>query len=254
MTSSALAEDHLRLLETAQPLCLRHVLALAGPDAVTAHGLAPTHSGSLLLVTTENPSLADIATGLAEHFRAAGHPAAVEPGTPRQLQLTGLPCPVELRKEPLRHPPVLLPGAPVPVLALPDAAALAVLRLCERALPEDLAALHTLSARFATGELLALAHGLDEDFQPGTLADQLEAAAAFLTSLPLPDTGIRAAWAQAWAQDLRLDLLETLETADGLHDPYLEEMDDTDDTDDTGDAEHVQDTWGAVGPEQPDDL
>ncbi|GJF34899.1 hypothetical protein KNE206_75990 [Kitasatospora sp. NE20-6] len=218
MTASALAGDHLSLLETAQPLCLRHALALAGPDALAAHGLRATRSTGLVLVTAENPPLADIATGLVEHLRAAGHRAGIATGTPRQIQLTGTPCPVELRKEPLRHPVLLLPGVPVPVVALPDAAALTVLRLCDRALPEDLAALHVLAGRFPEGELVALARAFDEDFQPGALADRLEAAA----ELVHPDAAARSAWAHAWAQDLRLDLLETQEAADGLHDPYLE--------------------------------
>ncbi|WP_431680740.1 hypothetical protein [Kitasatospora sp. KL5] len=219
MTASALAEDRLRLLETAQPLCLRYALALAGPDALAAHGLRTARSGGLVLVTADGPPLADIAAGLAEHFRAAGHRVTLQSGTPRQIQLTGTPCPVELRKEPLRHPAVLIPGTPVPVVALPDAAALAVLRLCDRALPEDLFALHALRESFSEGELLALARALDEDFQPAVLADRLEAAA----DLVHPDAAVRSAWAQAWAQDLRLDLLEVREGDDGLHDPYLED-------------------------------
>ncbi|MEV7179452.1 hypothetical protein [Kitasatospora sp. NPDC093679] len=220
MTASALSDEHLRLLETAQPLCLRYALALAGPDALAAHGLPATRSTGLVLVTGEGPPLADIAAGLAEHLRAAGHRARVQPGTPRQIQLIGTPCPIDLRKEPLRHPAVLLPGAPVPVVALPDAAALAVLLLCDRGLSEDLVALHVLSGPFSEGELLALAGALDEEFQPAVLADRLESAAALVH----PDAAARSAWAQAWAQDLRLDLMEVREDDDGLHDPYLEDV------------------------------
>ncbi|MFD9130323.1 hypothetical protein [Kitasatospora sp. NPDC059571] len=218
MTASALTDDRTRLLETAQPLCLRYGLALAGPDALAAHGLAPTRATALLLVAAEGPPLADIAAGLVELYRAAGHEARSEPGTPRRLQITGPPVPIDLHKEPLRHPVVLLAGTPVPVAALPDAAALAVLALCDRALPADLAAVHSLAARFTQGELTALAAGLDDDFQTTVLAERLEAAAGLLH----PNAAAVCAWAQAWAQDLRLDLMETRESADGLHDPYLE--------------------------------
>ncbi|GAA5011970.1 hypothetical protein [Kitasatospora paranensis] len=230
MNASALTDDRTRLLETAQPLCLRYGLALAGPDALAAHGLAvtPGRTPGLLLVAAEGPPLDAIAAGLVELFRTAGHPARIEPGTARRLRLTGPPHPIELHKEPLRHPVVLLPGTAVPVVALPDAAALAVLRLCDRALPADLSAVHALTARFTEGELTALAAALDEDFQTTVLAERLEAAAGLLH----PKAEHVSGWAQAWAQDLRLDLMETLELADGLHDPYLE----------------------AVEAEQPDDL
>ncbi|MFG2823628.1 hypothetical protein ACGFX4_29905 [Kitasatospora sp. NPDC048365] len=207
------------LLETLQPFCLRHALALAGTDALRLHGLTTARPGAVVLVCTEGPPLADLATGLAETLRAAGHPVQEQPGTARRITLTGTRWPVELRKEPLRHAPVLL-GAPVPVVALEDAAGLAVLAFCDRGLPGDLATLHSLTrrtGRLAEGALLALAAGLDEDFSTRQLADRLDTATARLN-----DERVQA-WAEQWSQDLRLDLLETTELPDGLHDPYLEE-------------------------------
>jgi hypothetical protein len=214
MTPSALAEEHVRLLELAQPLSLRLALSLAGSEALRAHGLEPGPATGLVLVAAEGPPLSDTASALAETYRAAGYPVQPQPGTARQAQLSGAPCPIELRKEPLRHPPVLL-DAPVPVVALEDAAALAVRSLCDRALPADLLAVHALTSCFREGELLALAAGLDDEFDPRVLADRLEAAAERVGEEP-------QSWAQSWAQDLRLDLYEPLELADGLHDPYLE--------------------------------
>ncbi|GAA2751367.1 MULTISPECIES: hypothetical protein [Kitasatospora] len=210
-------DDRARLLEAVQPYCLRHALALGGRDALRLHGLAVGRGSGLVLIATEGPLLTDLATGLAETLRAAGHPVHEEPGTARRVPLAGARWPVELRKEPLRHPPRLL-GAPVPVIDLEDAAALAVLALCDRALPGDLAALHALTARFREGELVALATALDEDFSTQVLADRLETAASLAADRTLQG------WAEAWAQDLRLDSLETTELADGLHDPYLEEI------------------------------
>jgi len=228
-TPGPLAEDRARLLEIAQPYCLRHALALAGPDALRLHGLPRVgRKGPLVLVAAEGPPLADLATGLAETYRAAGRPVREQPGTARQIQLTGAPWPVELRKEPLRHPPVLL-GAPVPVVALEDAAALAVLALCDRALGTDLVAVHALATRFREGELVALTGAFDEEFTAQVLAERLEAAAGLIA-----DETVQR-WAEAWAQDLRLDLLETTELADGLHDPYLENREPEDDTTGTPD-------------------
>ncbi|QKW21777.1 hypothetical protein HUT16_24370 [Kitasatospora sp. NA04385] len=238
--------DRAALLADAQPYCLEHALALAGPDALRLHGLAaPVHDTGLLLVTAGGPPLADLAAGLAETLRAAGHRVRQAPGSARRCQLAvsvpaagpgepslgslagtdtdgaaGQPeLGVELRREPLRHPPTLPAGAPVPVAALDDTAALAVLTLCERALPTDLHALHALTAQRREGELLALAGAFDEDFSTRTLADRLETAAALLP--PETDTADTRKWAETWAQDLRLDLLETTELADGLYDPYL---------------------------------
>ncbi|MFF2630486.1 hypothetical protein ACFVUN_32565 [Kitasatospora griseola] len=236
--------DRTRLLADAQPYCLQHALALAGADALRLHGLpVHRHGADLLLVCADGPPLADLATGLAETLRAAGHRTADSTGTARRHQLAvtaghtaglGLPDParpalrIELRREPLRHPPVLPDGAPLPVAALDDAAALAVLTLCERALPADLFALHAVTARLREGQLLALAGAFDEEFTAGTLADRLESAAALLPS-GAADT---RQWAEHWAQDLRLDLLETTELADGLHDPYLDAAESAEDTPD----------------------
>ncbi|MEV4556382.1 hypothetical protein AB0K51_05210 [Kitasatospora sp. NPDC049285] len=227
--------DRARLLTDAQPYCLQHALALAGPEALRLHGLPvgrAARTADLQLITAEGPPLADLAGGLAEALRAAGHLVREAPGTARRAQLTVTAGPtalgLELRREPLHHPPILPAGAPVPVTELTDTAALAVLTLCERALPADLFALYALTTRFREGELLALASAFDEEFTARTLADRLETAAALLPPwAPEPRQ-----WAEAWAQDLRLDLLETTELADGLHDPYLDALDEEPPADD----------------------
>ncbi|GLW74144.1 hypothetical protein Kpho02_64420 [Kitasatospora phosalacinea] len=253
----ALPARRAALLADAQPYCLEHALALAGSDALRLHGLAaPVLGTDLLLVTAEGPPLAELAAGLAGTLRAAGHRVETPPGTARRHQLAvhrgessldslagEPPLGIELRREPLRHPPTLPADAPVPVAALDDVAALAVLTLCERALPADLRALHALTDRRREGELLALASAFDEDLGPRTLADRLESAAALLSADGAEavdtagtggtgstgstgSTGGTVKWAESWAQDLRLDLLETTELADGLHDPYLDRSDD----------------------------
>lgn len=238
----------LRLAASAAPVCDRYGLALAGGHALRAHGVAACPQDGLTLVTG-GADLPEVAAALGEAYRAAGGGVAERPGTPRleqlavRLALGGRSHTVELRKEPLGHRPVRLDlGAPgpdeppvmLPVVALEDAAALTTALLVDRGMPRDLIDVHALTRCYREGELLALAGELDPDFQPAALADRLEtlaeAADGRFRARGVPADGVdeRKRWALAWAQDLRLDLLETQEAADGLHDPYLEEPEDGD--------------------------
>ncbi|MFG3228836.1 hypothetical protein ACGF07_29215 [Kitasatospora sp. NPDC048194] len=233
----------LRLAAVAAPLCARAGLALAGGHALRAHGVAACPQDGLTLVTVD-AELPEVAAELAGAYRAAGGGVVDRPGTPRleqlavRLALGGRTHSVELRKEPLGHRPVRLdlgaPGAdepPVvlPVAALEDAAALTTALLVDRGMPRDLIDVHALTRYYREGELLALAGELDPEFQPAALADRLETLAEAADGR-FRARGVEAGavdglkrWALAWAQDLRLDLLETQEAADGLHDPYLED-------------------------------
>ncbi|MFF0415224.1 nucleotidyl transferase AbiEii/AbiGii toxin family protein [Kitasatospora sp. NPDC004745] len=233
----------LRLAAPAAPVCDRYGLALAGGHALRAHGVAACPQDGLTLVTGD-ADLPEVAAALAEAYRAAGGGVVERPGTPRLEQLTvrlalgGRSHSVELRKEPLGHRPVRLelsapptgePSVLLPVVALEDAAALATALLVDRGMPRDLVDVHALTACYREGELLALAGELDADLQPAVLADRLETLAEAADGrfrargvAPGAVDGLKR-WALAWAQDLRLDLLETQEAADGLHDPYLED-------------------------------
>ncbi|MER6398282.1 hypothetical protein ABT263_19855 [Kitasatospora sp. NPDC001603] len=274
----------LRLAEQARPVCDRLGLALAGGHALRAHGVPACAQDGLTLVADGGTDLPQAAAELAAAYRAAGGGVAERPGTPRleqlsvRLTLGGRSHTVELRKEPLGHRPVRLDlGAPaageppltMTVVALEDAAGLATALLADRGLPRDLLDVHALTAWYREGELLALATALDADFQPAVLADRLE------TLADAADGRFRARgaaggavaglkrWALAWSQDLRLDLLETQEAADGLHDPYLEDVEALEDpeveedvealgdredrelVEDTGEAAPVEDAAGA---------
>ncbi|MFE6054555.1 hypothetical protein ACFQ6N_27690 [Kitasatospora sp. NPDC056446] len=233
----------LRLAALAAPVCRRYGLALAGGHALRGHGVAACAQDGLTLATG-TADLPEVADALAEAYRAAGGGVAERQGTPRLRQLTvrlalgGRSHSVELRKEPLGHRPVLLDlGAPgpdeppvvLPAVALEDAAALTTALLVDRGMPRDLIDVHALTGDYREGELLALAGELDPDFQPAGLADRLETLAEAADGrfrargVPAEAVGGLKRWALGWAQDLRLDLLETREAADGLHDPYLEE-------------------------------
>ncbi|MFJ5233420.1 hypothetical protein ACIQBJ_26425 [Kitasatospora sp. NPDC088391] len=264
--------DRSALLADARPYCLRHALVLAGPDALRRHGLrAPVRDTDLLLISADGAPLADLAAGLAAALRAVGHDVREAAGTPRRHHLTVTDgarraLGIELRREPLRHPPVptglsappvpsagVGVGAPVLVAALEDAAALAVRTLCERALPADLFALYALSTRFREGELLALAAASDEEVTADTLAERLETAAALLP----PGAEEARRWAETWAQDLRLDLLETVALADGLYDPYLAGAEEPDGVEDAADSDGAGDASGTGAPDgagRSDDL
>ncbi|KOV10059.1 hypothetical protein ADK60_39070 [Streptomyces sp. XY431] len=249
----------LRLLDLARPVRERYGLALAGGHALRAHGVPACDQDGITLVATGAADLPRVAAELAQAYRTVGGVVAERPGTPRleqlsvRLTLGGRAHTVELRKEPLGHRPVLLglggpdpdgaPGTPLVVgtVALEDAAALTTALLVDRALPRDLIDVHALTACYREGELLALATGLDAEFQPTALADRLEtlaeAADGRFRARGLPGREVDALkrWALAWAQDLRLDLLETREAADGLHDPYLEDVEAREDLVDTVD-------------------
>ncbi|WP_316526036.1 nucleotidyl transferase AbiEii/AbiGii toxin family protein [Kitasatospora brasiliensis] len=242
----------LRLAALAAPVCERYGLALAGGHALRAHGVAACPQDGLTLVTG-GADLPEVAAALGEAYRTAGGGAVERPGTPRLEQLTvrlalgGRSHSVELRKEPLGHRPVRLdlgpsdvsgpfgesepeePSVVLPAVALEDAAALTTALLVDRGLPRDLVDVRALTRCYREGELLALAGELDPDFQPTALADRLEALAEAADGrfrargVPAGEVDELKRWALAWAQDLRLDLLETQEAADGLHDPYLED-------------------------------
>ncbi|MGW4898081.1 nucleotidyl transferase AbiEii/AbiGii toxin family protein [Kitasatospora sp. NPDC004240] len=235
------APAQLRLIELARPVCDRLGLALAGGHALRAHGVPAAAQDGLTLVAGGDADLPAVAAELAGAYRAAGGDVTERPGTPRLEQLTvrltlgGRTHGVELRKEPLAHRPVRLDlaaaAAPleITVAALEDAAALATVLLADRGLPRDLVDVHALTTCYREGELLALAGALDAEFEPTVLADRLETLAEATDGrfrARGPVTGGVAElkrWALAWSQDLRLDLLETQEGADGLHDPYLED-------------------------------
>jgi hypothetical protein len=233
-----------RLLATLRPLLAAHHLALGGGDALRAHGLPARPSPDLVLVTDAPEPPAETAAALVAALHASGRPARVHladarhahlrtgeqpallplgeltrrraPGTPGERDTLR----IDVLKEPLDHPPVLLDldpldpdaapaeRAPVPVPALPDAVRLTLTALYERGLPRDLADTHAVATRQPVGELLAvLRRALGPGFSAADLADRLERAAT--TTEQRSGGGARhTRWARGWAEELRLDLME----------------------------------------------
>ena len=115
-----------------------------------------------------------------------------------------------------------------PVIALPDAVALKMGALHDRALPRDLLDVHGAAAHFSGAELIALCRAaLDDEFNLETLRDQLSYAAmypdeAFMRySSDLSMISEARAWAQDWSTQIGLDLAEA--------EPWSEDDDLTDD-------------------------
>ncbi|MGW6919594.1 nucleotidyl transferase AbiEii/AbiGii toxin family protein [Kitasatospora sp. NPDC054939] len=238
-----------------------HGIAACPQDGLTLVTTGATAPGGTELPAAAAELAAAYRAAGAEAVERPGTPRLEQLSV--RLTLGGRTHTVELRKEPLGHRPVRLefaapgepagpsddvpsgggpsggglspgvpaedvPPVPVAVVALEDAAALATVLLADRGVPRDLVDVHALTAVYREGELLALATALDADFQPTALADRLETLAEaadgrFRARGTGVDVGALKRWALAWSQDLRLDLLETQECADGLHDPYLED-------------------------------
>ncbi|MDX3072953.1 hypothetical protein ACIP98_23595 [Streptomyces sp. NPDC088354] len=227
-----LPPGHAAFAETVLPVCEPYGLVFAGSHAVHAHGLRGAPSRHLDLVTFSSTSVGRIAAALEAACTAAGYEVADLPRTPLSAQFTAalpgaLAYTVHVAKEPLSHPPVLLGlglSRPVPVVALEDCAALKVAALVDRALPGDLVDVRAMSAWFAPGELLSMAVRRDEDFEPAALADRLDKLVGAddrlfaARGLEPGEVAELKRWAFAWAQDIRLDLMEGMEHPDDLYD------------------------------------
>jgi Nucleotidyl transferase AbiEii toxin, Type IV TA system len=110
--------DHALLLRIALPVCHAYGLALAGGYAIKAHGLVSRPSDDLDLATATTTPVQEIVTALAGAYRAAGLHAKVLDAHGRKGHLTvGLPTGatyrVDVLKEPLSQPPVVMDIGPV---------------------------------------------------------------------------------------------------------------------------------------------
>ena len=120
---------------------------------------------------------------------------------------------VDVLKEPLNHPLTMMEFGPV--IALPDAVALKMGALHDRALPRDLLDAHGAAAHFSGPELIALCRAaIDDEFRLETLRDQLGFAAMYpdeaFTRYWCDPSLVSAAraWAQEWSTQIGLDLAE----------------------------------------------
>jgi hypothetical protein len=220
--------DHRTLVEAVLPVCSRYGLGVAGGYAVKAHGLVERPSEDIDFATGTTAPVEEIVEALASAYRAAGLGAQVLDADGRKghllvtFPLSGT-YRVDVLKEPLNHPVTWMEFGPV--IALPDAVALKMGALHDRALPRDVLDAHGASSRFTRAELIAACRAaLDEEFSLETLRDQLAFASAY------PDEafaryGARPehiaevkAWAVDWSTEIGLDMAESQSWSDGEDD------------------------------------
>jgi hypothetical protein len=210
--------DHAQLVQAALPVCVAYGLAVAGGYAIKAHGLVERPSEDIDFATATSASIDEIMTALVGAYRRAGYEVQVLGVDARKGHLlVSFPVSgtyrVDVLKEPLNHPPVVMDFGPV--IALADAVALKMGALHDRGLPRDLLDVHGATAYFSGPELISLCHGaLDDEFSLETLRDQLSYAAtypdeAFMRYGCAPETIADVkSWAQEWSAQIGLDIAE----------------------------------------------
>ena len=209
---------HARLVQAVLPVCAEYGLAVAGGYAINAHGLVERPSEDIDFATATTASMGEIMRALADAYTEAGYEVEVLDVDLRKghllvkFPLSGT-CRVDVLKEPLNHPLVMMEYGPV--IALADAVALKMGALHDRGLPRDLLDVHGATAHFSGPELISLCRAaLDEEFSLEALRDQLGYAAmypdeAFARYGCAPDMiAAVKAWAQEWSTQIGMEIAE----------------------------------------------
>jgi hypothetical protein len=220
--------DYQALVDAALSVCAQYGLAVAGGYAIKAHGLVEPPSEDIDFATATAAPIKEIVAALAAAYRTAGFEVQVLDADGRKGHVLvtfplGGTYRVDVLKEPLNHPVVWMELGPV--IALPDAVALKMGVLHDRALPRDVLDAHGATAYFTRAELIAACRAtLDEDFSLETLRDQLTFTAAY------PDEafsryGVKQeliaevkAWALNWPTEIGLGIAESEPWPDGEDD------------------------------------
>ncbi|WP_327354013.1 nucleotidyl transferase AbiEii/AbiGii toxin family protein [Streptomyces sp. NBC_01304] len=211
-------ELHRRLLADAFEVGGVFGLALMGGYAVQAHGVVSRPSQDLDFATQDPAPIEDIVEVLTAGLGKRGWRISNVSVTPRLARLlatdpvTEASCEVDLLKEVLWRPPVVMDVGPV--IDIADVVATKMRALGDRGLPRDAIDVHAMSADHPMAELERLGARNAEDFDLRELRDRLEAlvwvsdeefAAYGLTDEQIAE--IRH-WAQDWERDLGLRLAE----------------------------------------------
>lgn len=213
-----LPEHHRRLLIDILDLGRPYGLALMGGYAIQAHGIVHRPSQDLDFATTHPAGLPQIADHLRHGLRERGWRISALHATSLKARFlatdreTGHSCEVDLLKEVLWKPPVLLGLGPV--IALEDLIGTKVRALGDRGLPRDVIDVHAASEQFSIGELEALGARRPEEFDLQELHDRLESV-AWVSDAEFEAYGLDPAriaelrhWAQQWQDDLAQRLAE----------------------------------------------
>lgn len=214
-------DAHRRLLLDVLAIGAPYALALAGDDAVEAHGLvAARPAPGALEVATESPEpMESIAAAVRAGLEERGwrvRPRETDPLATRLIvtdPATDEDHTLDVLKETLWRPPVMT--ALGPALSLEDVIGTKVRALTDRGLARDLVAVHAAADRWSFTELeeLGRRHALDA-FDLTDLQSRLEGiewvADRDFTHSGLDEQAITALrrWAQSWADDIAERLLE----------------------------------------------
>jgi hypothetical protein len=221
-----LPAHHRRLLVDILDLGRPYGLALMGGYAVQAHGIVYRPSQDLDFATTHPAALPQIADRLAQGLSARGWQVSALHAAPLKARFlatdpdSGQSCEVDLLKEVLWQPPVVLGLGPV--IALEDLVGTKVRALGDRGLPRDVIDVHAASEQFSSGELEALGARRPEEFDVQELHDRLESV-AWVSDAEFEAYGLGPAriaelrhWAQRWQDDLARRLAEPFTDSDDV--------------------------------------
>lgn len=226
MTLSGLPDHHRRLLRDALAAGRPYGLSLMGGYAVQAHGIVHRPSQDLDFATEHPASMHEIIDRLAHSLGDKGWRIAVIDVAPLKARFlatdaeTDAACEVDLLKEVLWRPPVMLDVGPV--LDLDDLIGTKVRALGDRGLARDAIDVHAARDRYTIPQLEYLAARRPEEFDLGELHDRLESL-AWISDTEFEAYGMDSAgitelrhWAQDWLEDLAQRLAES------YHEPFDE--------------------------------
>jgi hypothetical protein len=207
VTLPDLPDHHRRLLADALIAGRPFGFALMGGYAVQAHSIVHRPSQDLAFATEHPAAMSQIIEHLTHGLNRRGwHVIDVAPLKARFLATdpaTGSACEVDLLKEVLWRPPVLLERA-----------------LGDRGLARDAIDVHAARHHYSTGELESLAERRPEEFDLQELHDRLESL-DWISDAEFEAYGLDAAaiselrnWPQEWMDDLAQRLAEPYADAD----------------------------------------
>ncbi|MFE2533659.1 nucleotidyl transferase AbiEii/AbiGii toxin family protein [Streptomyces sp. NPDC059371] len=225
MTLHDLPDHHRRLLLDALTAGHHYGLALMGGYAVQAHGIVHRPSQDLDFATEHPASMREIVDQLARSLSGQGWRITVIDVAPLKARFlatdsaTGAACEVDLLKEVLWRPPVVMDIGPV--LDLDDLIGTKVRALGDRGLARDAIDVHAARHLYTVPQLENLAARRPEEFDLHELHDRLESL-EWVSDAEFEAYGMDSGhitdlrqWAQEWLEDL----------AQRLAEPYQEPFD-----------------------------
>lgn len=221
MTLHGLPDHHRRLLSDALAAGRPYGLALMGGYAVQAHGIVHRPSQDLDFATEHPAAMAEIIDQIVQALSSRGWQITVIDVAPLKARFlatdpaTEATCEVDLLKEVLWRPPLMLDIGPV--LDLDDLIGTKVRALGDRGLARDAIDVHAARHLYTIPELENLAARRPEEFDLHELHDRLESlewvSDAEFEAYRMDTTSIAELrhWAQQWLDDLAQRLAESLD-------------------------------------------